>query len=250
MTRTIRFMLVAVILLWTPLIWGAISFDATSNAEGTSTSVSTGSHTVTPGTGSVGIVCVLGDVDTGSDNITSVTWNSVGMTQVYKKVTGLFTGARMQYMYKLKGVTTGVITATFGSSHYIGIVAASYKDVPDTNSAESATTNITAGVATTSLTTTVTTNTANDWLVLCDGQYDAGSAPGAGGGTTRRNYLAANGNLGLFDSNSALAAGSNSLITTQSASGTVGMTHTMTTLMPAGTVKSSFGLFLNLGANQ
>ncbi len=177
------------------------------NAGGTGTGTSlTYSHTCT---GSNLILFVAISVLTvGVDDLTTVTYNSVAMTQVGKKNTNAGGDNRWVYLYYLVNPSTGanniVISST--SSTQTTSNAVSYTGAKQTGVPDASATNSTTG--STSLTGTVTSIADNCWTV--GAIRGSGGALSASGGTTIRGTISSFNKI--CDSNGAITpAGSTSL---------------------------------------
>jgi hypothetical protein len=121
--------------------------------NGGSTASLTYAYTVGTGSNRLLVVNLIGD--TVADDITSVTYGGVAMTLVQKLQAP---SNNRQYMYYLLNPASGSnnIVIKAGSSHYLVSQAASWSNVRQSSQPEALTTN-TAAVATTSITTSLTT---------------------------------------------------------------------------------------------
>jgi hypothetical protein len=186
-------------------------------------------------TGSLGylLACFAGDVIGGADDISSVTYNGVAMTLLQKITSTIGTGQRYGYIYGLAGPATGAHTLaiTCASSHLLQGGSASYTGVKQTTQPDATLADSAAG---TSLTSSITTVTDNDWVVLFEGGYDGGTPPVAGAGATRRAFDTSNGAWGIFDSNGVVhPAGSYSMTTTRGSDPfLLGIDHILVALKP------------------
>lgn len=230
----------------------AIAFDAATDGgnNGGTTNSRTFSHTCT-GSDRILFVGFCGDVSPGNDDITSVTYNGVGLSLVGKRTDD--NTSRMLYLYMLVGPASGandvVISCT--NNHYLLAGAVSYTGVAQSGQPDASTTNISGALATT-LTTSLTTVADNCWTVLVEGGFNANAAPTAGAGSTRRTFDAAFGTWGLFDSNSAITpAGSYSMTTDRSSSDNF-IAHVMASVSPTGALNSAApgGLLMLLGVGK
>lgn len=189
----------------------AIAFDAVTINTTASESSSTVSHTAAAGATAilVGVFNV-----SGSDIITSVTWNGNAMTQI-NKVINTPSGNSI-YLYAIAGSDTGThdVVVTRSSATVARIHVASYTGTHATTGSlmEASATNTAA--ATTTITGTVTVSTSNAWTVMF-GRNDQGNFS-AGASTTLRGAADSS---QIFDSNAGLSPGSESLIGTWSGSG-------------------------------
>lgn len=187
----------------------AIAFVAAADLGNSTATSRTISYTCGSGSNRLLIVTVQGDLTT--DDITSVTYNGVAMTQINKTL-----GARWMYMYYLLNPASGAnnVVATFGSSHFIGLLGADYTGVAQSGQPDASTIN-TYSYDGYDTTTALTTVAANAWCVIyITGIGGAPPAVFANGNCTRRTYDAANLYGGFFDSGPVVTPGSNS--TTQS----------------------------------
>lgn len=209
----------------------AIAFD--SATDGSNNGGSGSSHTVSFNNvaGNLIVAAVAGDSST--DNITGCTWNGVAMTQLAKLTNAQTSNGRYDHYFYILSAATGThnIVASAGSSHFIGICAASYSGVDTTGQPDASTTN--TGSSAADLTTSLTTIANNCWAILAEFSYAGGAAPGAGAGTVRRAKDPADGGFGIFDNNGPKTpAGSVSLNTTQAF--TVAIGHIMASFKPTG----------------
>lgn len=185
----------------------AIALDAQSNGAASNTTSVSWSHTCT----GTNLALIVGIWSQSGDAVTSVTYNSVAMTQAVKlAMTGSAAGQYI-YLYYLLNPATGTNTVAATSSG-VGIDGAStsYTGVKQSGQPDATGTNV--STATTSLTTSLTTIADNCWLV---GFAYTGSTQTAGTNTTLRGSPVA-GILCMIDSNSAQTpAGSKSMNVTQ-----------------------------------
>ena len=184
----------------------AIATDATSNGSASATTV-TVSHTCT---GDDGILFVGCWIQNSTDQMTSVTYNGVAMTQIGKINNA---GTDSTYLYYLIAPATGAndIVMTKSGTDLGYVIGSSYTGASQTGQPDASTTN--TGATVTSLTTSVTTVADNTWTVLMMKASD--STNSAGTGTTLRIDGPGNDQTGIYDSNGAITpAGSTSLQTT------------------------------------
>lgn len=160
------------------------------------------------------IVVFAGDTLGGNDDVTTVTYNGVGMTLAVK---GTNAGAnRFLYVYYLPNPASGShnVVINVGHNHYILAGAASYSGIKQSGQPDNTVSGRTAGALTT-LTETLTTVADLCWTMAVFGGFDSNNPPSAGAGTTRRAKDGAFGTWGLFDHNAAITpAGSASLTAT------------------------------------
>lgn len=191
--------------------------------NGGSSNSRTFSYTVGSASNTILLVGFVGDVQSGADDVSSVTYNGVSMTLVNKTYNST-AGGRWQYLYYLLSPATGAhnVVITCSSTHYIIAGAAEYSGV---QSIESSTTNNTD---LSTLTTTTTTVANNCWNVIFSGS--PGAVSNASTGSTKR----ANSSIEYwtwFDSGGAITpAGSYSMTTTVSAGSKIG--HCLAVLKP------------------
>lgn len=156
----------------------------------------TGSYTVNAASNLL-IVGFLGDLVTGNDDITAVTYNGVSMTLIAKTTTG--NSVRFSYLYALANPAAGannvIITST--SSHYLLPLAADYSGASSTPDASTTFVQPLSGT----VTQTIAGNapSSNDWGILIGG-CDAGTIAG-GTGATLRTHDAAFNSLAILDTN-------------------------------------------------
>lgn len=178
-------------------------------------------------------VTVVGDLGGGADDISSVTYNGVGMTLVRKEAGA--TVVRMTYVYALMGPATGThaVLITAGSTHFLQGAARSYTGVSQTGQPEVSSVTFSNADADSSLTVAITPLTANSWVLLTSGGYDANSLPAAGTGANLWLRDTTFGLWGFFDSNGAQPASSYSTTWTYPNPGSnPDMVSVLTTIAP------------------
>ncbi len=169
----------------------AISVDNDANLgdNGGTTASLTVPYTVSGSNGLL-VLCLIGDVIAGNDDISSVTYNGVAMTLVDKNITGFPSGsgpfARMQYLYYLLNPATGSnsLVVTAGSTHYLLACGISFNGVGtiDTSAKQWA-----PVVTDQTLTTGITTGLDNAWVVIGENGYNSdNSSPTTDGLITTR----------------------------------------------------------------
>ncbi len=217
----------------TPIL---LSFDNAQDLgnNGGTTNSQSGSYTAT-GTNLIGLVLILGDQITGSDDISSVTWGGVSCS-LLRAYGPVLTGSdRFMYVYYILSPATGsqTIAVTAASTHYLIVGAASYAGARQSAQPDNTTTNVSGSTGDTTLTTSLTTVANNSWTFVFESGFTSGNTPPAAGtNSTRRTFGAAFGNWGFFDSNGPVTpAGSFSMTTTRS-SGLVGISHIMFSIKP------------------
>jgi hypothetical protein len=146
--------------------------------------------------------------DTSTDDVTGCTYNGVAGTLIDKAQA---TGGRWTYLFRWiealsQTIASGsnTIQASASSTHYLFGCAVSYSGVGSIG----ATAKDQTSSSQTSLTQSVTTTTANSWVVT-----GASGSLGVAAGTsaTLRAKYAAFSSPGLFDSNGTVSVGSNSM---------------------------------------
>lgn len=196
--------------------------------NGGTTSSRTFSYTCGSGSGRLLVVNFAGDTVAGSDNVTSVTYNSIAMTLIAKTVTG---GSRFNYAYYLLNPASGAnnVVITVGSNHYIIANAADYSGVL---ALDNSTTHVT-GSSVNTLTSSLTTIADNSWVTLFEEGYNGNPLPTAGTGAIRRTADAAFGSVAVFDSNGVITpAGSYSMTTNRTSNSASGISHIMASFSP------------------
>lgn len=205
---------------------GATGFAANSGAGDRTFAYTCGS-----GSNRCLVVGFAADNAPGSDTITGVTYNGVAMT----RAGAMFTANqnRNLYLYYLFGPATGTnnIVVSHSSSDYVLLSAEDYTGVDSGGLDATTVTHDSGGSGVASLTTSITTVTANAWTVLVEGSYDGGTPPGASTGDVRLAYETSFGTSGTFDSNGPIASpGSYAMTTTRSTSA---ISHIVLALKPA-----------------
>ena len=227
----------------------AIAYDASTDGgdNGGSTTSLTYAHTCT---GSDGLltVAISGDTIGGADDISSVTYNSVGMTLI-TKITA--TIGRYAYLYRLFSPSTGAnnIVITCSSSHYILSVCSSYAGVSGAG-VDASTTN-TAPALSASITTSLTTVADNCWVIMGGYGYSASLPQVAGTGATLRKS-GTFGVTGIYDSNSAVTPAGSYSMTWSFATPPAGqaMGSILASFAPPGGGGTNWGPLLGLGNNR
>jgi hypothetical protein len=212
----------------------AIAFDAVGTWSSGSSPFSL-SHTCT-GSDRFLAVVIVGDVGSGADDITGVTYNSVAMTLADKVVDTAI--ARFFYLYTLIAPATGAnnIVVTASGGHFLGAVSASYTGVSQTGQPEVVTKVYEDAAADVDhiLSLSITPSTANSWVIVGAGGYAGGPAPQASTGTTLRAADTSFGLIGILDSNAALPASSQSLAWTYGAGFGSDMGSILIAIAPSG----------------
>lgn len=188
------------------------------NNSGSSNSL-TASYTVNAASNLL-VVGFLGDLTSGNDDITGVTYNGVSMTLAKKYGPTESPVIRNQYIYFLVNPATGANNVVISSTNtkYIIAVAADYSGAA-TSGQPDATANAETGATASTITASVITVANNAWAVALSQGYSNGGAPTAGSGADLRTYGPAFGQPGWFDSNGAITpAGSYSMTLNQPSS--------------------------------
>ncbi len=200
-------------------------------------------------------VGLTGGTGVEGDDISSVTFNGVGMTLV-NKVLGPGSGGgagRWVYLYALHAPSTGShsVVVTAGSSHYLIATATAYTGVFQSSTLDASATGTTSA-ATDTVTTAVTSVTDNAWMIAVRNAYASGAFPTAGTGSTRREYDHALGANGIFDSNGVIhPAGSYSMSTTYGSTTLIGNAQVQAAWAPAsGSPPASIHTLGSLGVGK
>lgn len=191
--------------------------------NGGATTSRTFSFTVSSGSDRILLVGFVGDLVSGADDVSSVTYNGVAMTLANKTDNT----SRYQYLYYMLNPPTGAhnVVITYPSNRWILAGASEYTGV---QGIDVQTTNKYSGGTASTLTTSLTTTVNNCWTVLFMGSGSSTSSAGAG--ATKRVYDAAN-YWSWYDSGSAITpAGSHSMTTTTATGSLIG--HCMIALKP------------------
>jgi hypothetical protein len=201
---------------------------------GTTNSLSS-SYTCGSGTNRLLVVLMVGDGSTirtaggsGFDDITGVTYATVGMTLAAKFIDNTTLWApRYSYLYYLLSPASGSNTVAINSTnnHNLDAVVADYTGVAQT--LPDATTSGEIQAAT--MTSSITTIANNCWVILGQCGSSPSGAPTAGTGSILR-VSQSSFNCGIFDSNGALSAGSHNMIT--NSSGAAGMSQILVSFAP------------------
>ncbi len=173
-----------------------ISFDNSGSSFQSAVTSSTISYTVS-GTNRMLFVAIKGN--TGTDNITGVTFNGVSMTLNGKVNTP---GDRWFYLYSLANPASGThnIVVSANTTTDIATSIASYAGVAQTTPEATATNTATA---TTTITTNISTISDNDWLITGTDSPSASTTVATGTGR------ALNSGLIVFDSSSSVGLAGN-----------------------------------------
>lgn len=220
----------------------AIEFDAVGGGGNANAATLSWSHT-SSGADRLGIVTFLGDLMTGADDISGVTWGGVAMTLIAKLTThpSYSSNPRMSYLYYILGQGTGsqTVEITAGSSHFLGGLSASYTGVKQSGQPDAFTTEQSPGEDDTSLNTALTTIEANCWIIGASSGYtsspNTNTPPFSTGdpNAERRGFEAEFGSIALFDSNGFVTApGAYSFTIERSAAPHVGIHNIMASFAP------------------
>lgn len=169
-----------------PLPTTGIAFDASSSAQGVSTSI-TNNHTATGGS----LVAFMTTVIQGGDWLTSITYSGLTPSLIAKVAIPATTGSAFLYSHALTGIPAGSanIITTSGTSTLILNSCETYTGAKQTGQPEAFA--VGTGVALMTITKSVVTLTDKAWLY---GSWGAGSntnaaAVTAGSNTTLRKSL-------------------------------------------------------------
>lgn len=220
----------------------SISFNAAADL-GNNGGSGTLSVSYTSGSGANRMLALAIKGDTGTDNITGVTYNSVTCSLAAKLTPAGGMGDRWIYLYYLLNPSSGSNTLSITTSGgYILAGAADYTGVKQSGQPD-ATSTSSVGVALT-LTGTITTVADQCWTIMAWGGYASNFAPTAGAGSTRRTYDAAFGTYGLFDSGGPITpAGSYSMTAQYPGQSSNGINLAMASFAPATSPPPGGGLF-------
>lgn len=166
-----------------PFFIGAIAFDAVASDTALAATSLTFAHTCTGSNLVLGAPARVYDLlDTGDDNITGITYNSVALTRVNTEVA---TNIRT-YMYILTAPATGANNLVLSASEASNIygIAQSYTGCSQTGQPNAE--NSDASTSATNLTVSVTTTADNCWLVSGTSNNQGGTNPQPGTNTTAR----------------------------------------------------------------
>lgn len=218
----------------------AIAFDTSSGQQTNAEAVTNPalSHTCT---GSELVLAMWEVGDLVSDNVTSMTYNSVAGTRVQAVQVPT---DRWIYAYILAGPSTGANNIVSNGNTFGGKAGTSYTGCSQTGQPD-ASSGVYQSTASTNATITVTVVASDCWLL---GYSYGGGNTGAGAGTTNRGTAVGSGILPC-DSNGTVGTGSQSLIQTQGNSAYValGMSIKPPGAAAGGTVNRGFTL---LGVGQ
>jgi hypothetical protein len=191
----------------------AIAFGAATDLGNTSATSLTAAHNCGAGSDRFLAVAVIGDIGSGSDDVTGVTYNGVAMT-LAEKISDVVI-ARFGYLYTLTNPASGTnnVVVSCTTPHFLAAGAVHWTGVKQTGQPEVQNKTFSNEDVDVSLTTAITPLTANSWVILGAFGYDGAGAtpPLAGTGSTRRTYDPTYGLWGIFDSNSDQPASSYSM---------------------------------------
>jgi pectate lyase len=217
----------------------AIAFDSASRAASTATGTSSisWSHTIGGGTDRFLLVGIaVEDVSTTDANIASVTYNNVALTAVPgSKISGGGSGIIQTQMFYGFGTSLGAagahtMTVTFqGPVDGTSASAVSFTGV--SQAAPEAATARTDTSGADSISTTITTRSANAWVVDVVGSGNSGSFT-QGTGQTERTDIAASGMTGATSSKPVATAGATTMSWTHS--GANRLAHSLVSLASSG----------------
>lgn len=217
----------------------AIAFDSASRAASTSTGTTSISwlHTIGGGIDRFLLVGVaVEDASTTDANITSVTYNGVALTAVPgSKISGGGTGIIQTQMFYGFGANLGAagahtVTVSFqGPVDGVSASADSFSGVSQAAPEAATTRTDTSGAD--SISTSITTRSANAWVVDVVGSGNSGSfTPGSG--QTERTDIAASGMTGATSNKPVAAAGATTMSWTHS--GANRLAHSLVSLAASG----------------
>ncbi len=220
----------------------AIAFEGAADLNGVNFSTSYSvNYTCSSNPNRLLIVSFIGDISSGNDDITSVTYNGVSMIlgASSPSICGDSSSNRFHYVYYLLNPATGtnVVAITWTNVHFIGVVAADYSGISQVGQPDNVTTHTSALGSATSLTTSLTTVANNCWIILGEASYEGGTSPTSGAGSTLRvtGVLTTAGEPSIFDSNGPITPAGLTSISTNSASNTGnGIDHIMLSFSPSG----------------
>ncbi len=202
-------MLLIVLLLGSPT-FAAVAVNVTgdngADNGGTTTSVTWNFDPVGAGCTDCALLVQL-EGDTATDDVTGCTFNGTAMTFQNKASAG---GAgRYTYTYGLLSPASGshAIVCSASSSHYLFGVAISYSGVSSFGATSTTTVN-----GTDQVTGNITVTTANSWVYAGVSSSDTSFWTGITNATLRGQYAPFN-SPAIFDSNTAVSAGSYSMTT-------------------------------------
>lgn len=176
----------------------AIAHDADSGATNNSTPLT---HVIT-GSNTLLIAGTTGD---NSDNLSGLTYNSVSMTLAVKLN---YTADRWNYLHSLIAPTTGSNSIAVTGLTYKSLMGVSYTGCAQSSVIDTTYSQMELVPGTTS-TATMTVTASNCWLL--GGVYAPGSVAGTGGSVVRTTDI---GSMVLFDSNTTVGTGSQSISVT------------------------------------
>jgi pectate lyase len=237
-----------------PAAHAAIAFDAASRAATTSTGRTSlaWSHTVGGGADRILVVGVAGeDVATADANVTAVSFRGVTLTPVpSSKASGGGTGLIQTQLFYLLGpglgaAGTGTVTVTMqGAVDGISAGAVSLTGVNQAAPQSATARTDTSGAD--SISTSITSPSANSWIVDVVGSGNSGSFTAASGQTERWD-IAASGMTGATSTKALSASGSSTLGWTHS--GANRLAHSLASLAPSGAGTQTFTLSTNVSGS-
>jgi pectate lyase len=251
----------AVAVPFTLLVWAAalpahaaISFDASSRAATTSTGRTTlsWSHTIGGGANRMLVVGVAAEDGGVADaNITRVAYNGVSLTAVLNsKINGGGTGIIQTQLFYLLGASlpaagSYTVTVTFqGPVDGISAGAVSLAGVSQTAPQSVATRVDTSGAD--SISTAITTSSANAWVIDVVGSGNSGNfTPGSG--QTERWDIAASGMTGAMSTKPVATAGATTV--SQAHNGANRLAHSLASFAQSGTGTGPFTLTTNVSGS-
>jgi sugar (pentulose or hexulose) kinase len=194
----------------------AIAVDSTSSGRSPSgTSAHSWDHTCS-GSDRLLIVGIMAPPDSGSYNVTNVTYNGVSMTKLGTQIK--VSGGTADWWISLYGLlapATGTNTVSFTSSNSLAACAVSYTGVSQSGLPDSSNQANSGGSNVSTFTLSTTVSASNCWLVAAFRGFNQETVIWNGGaGTTKRvgSLGGTNPYFHIIDSNGTVGTGSQSLI--------------------------------------
>ena len=247
-------LLAGLVLAAAPTATAAISFDAASRAATTSTGRTSLSWTHAIGGGADRVLIVgvaVEDASTADANIAGVTFNGISLIPVpNSKRSGGGTGIIQTQLFYLLSASLGAagsrtITVTMqGAVDGISAGAVSLAGASQ-GAPQTAATNVDTSGAD-SISTSITSPTANSWIVDVVGSGNSGAFTAASGQTERVD-IAASGMTGAMSTKALTAAGATTLGWAHN--GANRLAHSLVSLAPSGTPPNTFTLTTNVSGS-
>lgn len=220
----------------------AIAFDAAGGGQGTGTTVDF-SALLTVGSGSNRLlVCSLEQDTTGTDDLTSVSWDQDGTPQAMTLIGKSSSNGFYNYLYRLVAPTSGALKLRVvgTGSRTWRVALAAYTGVDQTNPIDSSAVNNFTTAA--SFTTSTTVVGSNCWLVCGAFVNGQPSHATAGAGTIWRGGSGVGSVADIFDSNGTVGTGSQSLVINCSGSNNFAKTE-IASIAPAAAATTNGNFF-------